>query len=183
MKKTIIWVICILAFILLMTGAVFLYEKLQSEYEPKVDVSEEAEDINYQAPDFEVIDSDGKTVRLSDFFGKPIVLNFWASWCPPCKSEMPDFESAYREYGENINFIMVNSTGGRETLATAKNFLSGTDYTFPVYFDTKYDAAMTYGINSLPTTIFIDEDGNLVTYANGMLDAKTLQRGIDMITD
>ena len=181
MKKTIILVVSILALIFLMIGAAFLYEKLSEEYAPQNSVSESGEETSYKAPDFEVEDAEGNSVNLSDFFGKPIVLNFWASWCPPCKSEMPDFNAAYKQYGDEINFLMVNSIGGRETLKTAKSFLASTDYTFPVYFDTKYDAALTYGISSLPTTIFIDKDGNLVTYASGAIDAATLERGINMI--
>ncbi|MBQ9985971.1 MAG: TlpA family protein disulfide reductase [Oscillospiraceae bacterium] len=183
MKKTIIWVVSILVLIFLMIGAVFLYEKLSEEYAPQTDVTDNGEAVSYKAPDFEVVDENGNTVRLSDFFGKPIVLNFWASWCPPCKAEMPEFDEIYKQCGDEICFLMVNSIGGRETLETAKSFLASTSYTFPVYFDTKYDAAMTYGISSLPTTIFIDKDGNLVTYANGAIDGATLLKGIEMIKE
>ena len=96
---------------------------------------------------------------------------------------MPEFDEIYKQCGDEICFLMVNSIGGRETLETAKSFLASTSYTFPVYFDTKYDAAMTYGISSLPTTIFIDKDGNLVTYANGAIDGATLLKGIEMIKE
>ncbi len=184
MNKNVKLIIALLLTVILVAGAYVLYEKLSEDYAPEVDIENGADTTeDFRAPDFEVTDKDGNTVTLSSFFGKPIVLNFWASWCPPCKAEMPDFEAAYKELGDEVHFIMVNSTGGRETLGTAKKFLAGTDYTFPVYFDTKYDAAMTYGIGSLPTTIFIDRDGNFVTYANSMLDAEMLRRGIDMIME
>lgn len=135
------------------------------------------------APDFTVYDADGNEVHLSDFIGKPVVLNFWASWCGPCKSEMPDFDEKYKELGEDIHFLMVNLTdGSRETVKAASAFIDGKGYTFPVFFDKDSDAATTYGIYSIPTTIFIDAKGYAIAQATGAIDADTLQRGIDMIT-
>ena len=90
------------------------------------------------APDFTVLDYDGKEVKLSAFKGKPVVLNFWASWCGPCKSEMPDFNEIYQEYKDQICFMMVNLTDGtQETMEKAKAYVDGQGYSFPVYFDTK----------------------------------------------
>lgn len=135
-----------------------------------------------QVPDFTVTDSDGNEVKLSDFFGKPIVLNFWASWCGPCKSEMPDFDEAYKELGEDIEFLMVNMTdGSRETVEKAKAHVEEQGYSFPVYFDTATDAAITYQVMSIPTTYFIDENGYGIAQAAGAIDRETLQKGIDMI--
>lgn len=134
------------------------------------------------APDFTVYDGDGNPVSLSDFLGKPVIVNFWASWCGPCKSEMPDFEEAYAEYGDDIHFLMINSTdGSRETVETAREFIAEQGYTFPVYFDTDYLASYTYGVSGIPMTFFIDAEGYAVAYASGMLDRETLQVGIDMI--
>ena len=134
------------------------------------------------APDFTMIDASGEEVKLSDFFGKPVVLNFWASWCGPCKSEMPHFEEAYQKYGEDINFVIVNLTdGSRETVETASAFIEEQGYTFPVYFDTSTEGAMTYGTYSIPVTYFIAADGTPVAQASGALDAATLQKGLDMI--
>lgn len=78
--------------------------------------------------------------------------------------------------------MMVNATDGRrETVETAKRFVEDSGYTFPVYFDTDYNAIYTYGINAFPTTIFIDAEGNFVAYGQGAMSAATLQQGIDMI--
>ncbi|MBQ7284234.1 MAG: TlpA family protein disulfide reductase, partial [Oscillospiraceae bacterium] len=86
------------------------------------------------------------------------------------------------EYGEEIHFLMVNVTdGGRETVDTAKEFIAGTDFTFPVYFDTELDASYTYNVYSLPTTLFIDAEGYGIAQATGMISADLLQKGIDMI--
>lgn len=134
------------------------------------------------APDFVVYDGAGQEVRLSDLRGKPVVVNFWASWCSPCKSEMPDFEDAFLTYGEDVHFMMVNMTdGGRETVETAMAFVEEAGYTFPVYYDAQLSAAVTYAVNTIPASYFIDGEGRAVARAAGMLDRETLQIGIDMI--
>ncbi len=133
-------------------------------------------------PDFYVLDEDGKAVNLSDFFGKPIIVNFWATWCGPCKAELPDFDAMYKIYGDRIHFLMVDMTDGeRETVAGAKLFVDAEGYSFPVYFDVNASAANAYGVSAIPTTYFINEKGELVTYAMGMLDLETLQKGIGML--
>ena len=134
------------------------------------------------APDFTVYDLEGNEVHLTDFFGKPIIVNFWASWCGPCKMEMPDFDAAYNTYKDDIVFLMVNMTdGSRETVEVASEFIADSGYTFPVYYDTQYSASITYSVASLPTSYFLNSQGELVAHAKGAIDAETLQRGINMI--
>lgn len=134
------------------------------------------------APNFTVYDIESSPVNLTDFFGKPIIVNFWASWCGPCKMEMPDFDEAYKIYKDEITFLMVNMTdGSRETVESASDFIAESGYTFPVYYDTEYNASITYSVSSLPTTYFINADGELIAHARGAIDADTLQTGISMI--
>lgn len=143
---------------------------------------QEKESEEKQVPDFTVEDREGNPVKLSDLFGKPIVLNFWASWCPPCKKEMPEFEQAYKQMGEDITFIMVDLVDGRdETKAKGAQYIEEKGFSFPVYFDMEQEAAYAYGISSIPTTLFIDKDGFIVTGAYGMLDSERLQEGINRI--
>jgi len=156
----------------------------ESEPAAETETAEHEEPKDILAPDFQVYDKDGNAVHLSDFFGKPIVLNFWASWCGPCQSEMPDFNEKYAELGGDVHFVMVNMTDGRrETVETASAFIEKNGYDFPVLFDTKSEAAMTYGAYSLPTSFFINAEGHVIAQAVGAIDAATLQRGIDMITN
>ena len=135
------------------------------------------------APDFTVKDGSGNDVKLSDLFGKPIVLNFWASWCPPCKSEMPHFEKVFQEMGDEVTFMMVDMVGGRETKASGQKYIAEQGFTFPVYYDEAQDAAGTYGISAIPTTIFIDTQGNLVAGAQSAIDEETLRYGISLAQD
>ena len=142
---------------------------------------ETAKLVNY-APDFEVLDNDGNTVRLSDFRGKPVVLNFWATWCQPCKAELPDFDRSAATYGDEVTFLMVNLTdGGRDTVSGVREFVAANGYTFPVYFDTRYSAANAYRVSSIPTTYFINAEGEIVSYKVGMVSASELEKGIQSL--
>ncbi len=186
MKDGIKFVIGIAILAVIIGGATILYNSVSDEY--SVDrlagqqSTGEEQSNSSPAPDFTVTDKDGSKVKLSDMKGKPVVLNFWASWCPPCKAEMPDFEQMYKKYGNEINFMIVNSTDGQqETVETAKAYIEQNGYTFPVYYDTMYEGAYAYQVHSLPSTFFIDASGNVVTYAMGALDGATLEKGIGMI--
>ena len=194
-KKTLL--ILVLVFVLLIAGASVLYNSLSQSVqtdqlavqetqapptEPQADETEATEPVLIQAPDFTVYDAEGNAVKLSDFFGKPIVVNFWASWCGPCKMEMPDFNEKYLEIGEDVTFLMINLTdGSRETVEIASSFIAQEGYVFPVFYDTDSSAAMTYSVYSIPTTFFIDAEGHAIAQATGAIDGDTLQRGIDMI--
>ena len=191
----------VLAFVVIMVAAMFLYEKLGSqantgpmmvESSETVDAAESSESSVSQdtadsqeamkAPDFTIYNYDGDPIRFTEFLGKPVVLNFWASWCGPCKAEMPDFEAAYQKHGKEIQFLMVNQTDGQqETVDTAASFIKDAGYTFPVYYDKDLNAASVYGVSAIPMTFFIDKNGYLAAYAQGTLSAEGLQQGISMI--
>lgn len=183
MKKEIKLIAMIVGLIVLIAGASILYNELSAGLE--IDsITNEDEKKENKAPDFTVVDDLGNKVKLSDFTGKGVVVNFWASWCGPCKSEMPTFDEAYGEYGDDIHFLMVNMTDGdRETVEVAKAFIASSGYSFPVYYDTALDAATTYSVYSIPTTYFVDSSGNLVASAKGAINRETLQKGIDMIKE
>lgn len=178
-----------IVFIILIAAAYAIYQKttsgIKSDMISKEDkTSSEGTQQSMKAPDFTVYDENGNAVNLSELYGKPIVLNFWASWCGPCRNEMPYFDELYKQRGNEINFVMVNATdGSRETLDKARSFIKESGYSFPVYYDTDYDASSVYGVTSLPTTYFIDKEGNLVAHVFGTMDMDTLKEGARMIAE
>lgn len=191
-------VIVAVAFVGLITGASVLYNNLSNQYagdnlgvqqtQSSVEGSTSHETTttppSYSlAPDFTVTDEEGNKVKLSDFRGEPVVINFWATWCYYCKVEMPDFNTAFNKYPD-VNFLMVNATDGfRETVSVAKEFIEDSGFDFDVYYDTERSAVNTYGVSSYPLTLFIDKDGNLIGHISGMTNLETLEKGIAMITE
>lgn len=190
MNKTVKWVIVTLACVLIFVAVYFLYGLLKDRYNPNqfTDANQNQTQESsggsvtvQHAPDFTVLDANGKEVKLSDYFGKPIVLNFWATWCYYCKMEMPDFNDAYHN-NPDVQFLMVNVTDGyQETMSSAKEYVEGEGYEFPVFYDTMLEAASTYGATGLPMSVFIGADGNVVAVASGMLSKEDLAKGIEMI--
>lgn len=134
------------------------------------------------APDFIVFDAAGETVRLSEKQGRPVVVNFFASWCGPCQREMPLFETVWQEYGDRIEFMVVDLCGvGFDDKEAAKALIEQAGYTFPVYFDDGSHAAASYVIRSIPTSVFVAADGELIGKWVGMIDEQSLRGYLDML--
>ncbi len=179
-----------IAIVLLMFVGKLGYDYLSNIYLEKqnniseIDESKVVEEGPKKADDFTVYDKDGNKVSLSDYIGKKnVVVNFWASWCPPCKAEMPYFEGAMKKYkDEDVEILMVNLTDGmRETKETANEFLKSEGYDMNVVYDLDGDAVFTYYLNSIPRTLFIDIDGNLVYDHSGLISENALNDSIEQL--
>ena len=138
--------------------------------------------VDELAPDFRLTDLDGRVVMLSDFRGKTVVLNFWASWCPPCREEMPEFQALWDERGsegsDDLVVLAVNFLRD-DTVGAATSFIEGNDFTFPVIFDTtRGEVATRYGVRGLPATFFIDRNGIVRTTALGPVFGNLLETGV-----
>lgn len=145
------------------------------------DTGDATDPTRADAPDFTVYDAEGQPHTLEEYRGKPVVINFWASWCDPCTKEMPMFQAAYDAYKDDVHFLMVNMTDGtRETKKSADKLITDNGYTFPVYYDTDSTAAINYNVMTVPTTYFVDADGKAIAYASGMLDRSSFERGLSM---
>lgn len=132
------------------------------------------------APDFTLVDQYGKTHTLSDYKGKVVFLNFWATWCPPCRMEMPHIEEIYKDNKNNSGDVIILGVAGpnigREgSEKDITNFLNKEGYSFPVVFDKTGDHMIEYGIQSLPSTFIIDKEGNVVKYVPGAMQKKTME--------
>lgn len=136
------------------------------------------------APDFTVTDGGGNRVSTADLSGKPVILNFWATWCPPCRSELPAFDKLYRQYGNEVSFMMIDLTDGyRETVEGVKKFISENGYTFPVYYDTEGSAAEAYIVSSIPFTVAVGRNGNIVGTHLGAMSEAALEKLIKTVKE
>ena len=158
---------------------------VQTEEQPKAPQEEKL-----PAFDFQLKDQYGNLHKLSDYKGKVVFLNFWATWCPPCREEMPHIEEIYKEYGYNKNDVIIL---GAASPATAENpspqdesedkikaFLTKNNYTFPVVFDVKGEIFRNYYISAFPTTFMIDKEGNIMGYVAGALSKENMKKIIEM---
>lgn len=157
--------------------------KVESSQNADTDTDSE-EDKKIEALDFTLYDQYGKEHKLSDYRGKKVFLNFWATWCPPCRSEMPHIEDLYKEYEENSKDVIIlgvasPNVGKEGDQQYIEDFLKENNYTFPVVFDDGGMLSYQYGFSSLPSTLIIDEDGYITKYIPGAMNKSTMKSLIE----
>lgn len=156
----------------------------QNESNNENNDSDSNDEERIKSIDFTLTDQYGKTHKLSDYEGKVVFLNFWATWCPPCKEEMPHIEQLYKDYKKNNEDVVIlgvaspnlGREGSREHVI---NFLKDEGYTFPVVLDEDGELAYQYGINAFPTTFIIDKEGYVTQYIPGAMNKETMKSFIE----
>jgi thiol-disulfide isomerase/thioredoxin len=144
-------------------------------------------EIGQCAPNFVLATLDGKKVELYKTDGKPTVVNFWATWCPPCQDEMPHFQKAFDRYKDKVRFIMVNETSQERNPADVTSFLKKHGFTFPVAFDPVKNERTVglddYRIPGIPVTLAVGPDGKIIDKTVGEMTEGQIDRMIQEILD
>jgi peroxiredoxin len=144
-------------------------------------VLEPAPVAGYPAPNFELVSTEGKTVRLSDFRGQPVILNFWATWCGPCRAEFPEFQKAAVDNADRLVIIGINNTTSDQP-DKIPAFLEEFGVTFPIVLDETGETIKTYKILGLPTTIFVDSNGVVNEVFTGPLNKAYIESKISELS-
>ena len=134
--------------------------------------------IGYPAPDFALTTLDGQSIALADLADTPIVLNFWATWCGPCRREMPSLQAASERYGDDVLIVGVDQA---EDPRTVQRFVDELGLTFPIPMDTDGSIGQRYNVTGLPTTYFIDSRGIIRHVWAGEMNSVTLAEGIALV--
>lgn len=182
--------IIIAGIVMLANGVINVNKQASIKNENKTENSESVNENNKEdngkiSPiDFTLYDQYGKEHTLSEYKGKTIFLNFWATWCPPCREEMPYIDELYEEYNKNQDDVVIlgvtSPNLGREgSEDDVKKFLSENYYKFPVVFDEGGPMIIEYGISAFPSTLIIDKEGLVSKYIPGAMDKETMKSLIE----
>ena len=170
MKK--LYLIPIIILLIILIGSIIVYQAgLFTKEEADINIGT---NIGDKAPDFVLNKMNGDKMALSSLKGQKVFLNFWASWCPPCKAEMPDIQKLYQE-DNNIAILAVNL---QEENKKVINFMFSNNYTFPVVMDKTGQVARDYLVRGIPTTYILDENGIIMNKASGALNYEQM---LDML--
>lgn len=182
----IIWIIAICA---IMVAAYTFYSKNKSQNfiaptqensSASASTSQSSQNTNPVAPDFTLKDLNGEDVKLSDYRGKIVILNFWTVWCKYCKQEMPDLNELNKEL-QKENEAVIITVDSQESPDTVKDYLSTNNIDLKVLLDQDGSVTQTYGVVGFPTTFIINKDGTLFTYIPQMTDKATLVKILEKI--
>lgn len=152
--------------------------QIDSGTEAEVETGEVGLEQGYLPPDFELTTLNGETLKLSDLQGKKVILNFWATWCPPCKAEMPHMQNYYRNSAENDNveIVAVNlTTGENKGVKAVQEFVDAYELTFPIPLDELGDVGDSYQAFQIPTTYMLNTDGTIAHKIIGPMDESMME--------
>ena len=178
MKK----IILIILVVGMVGWAVYEYIGGASE-ETEISEQNESEDVGLEegqtAPDFLLTTLEGEEARLSEFRGQPVIINFWATWCPPCRAEMPDFQKLYE--AEDVEILAVNLTESEQSEEGVQDFIDELGLTFPVPMDQNSIVSEMYEVQAYPTSYIVDSDGKIQFTAKGAIKYDIMQRELSNI--
>lgn len=192
MKRKII--IAILAILVLIAGVDYFYkwkkDKGQEDIQASQNVGNRLNEDNWNVrpkefiegkdkhiekmKDFTLQNLNGEKVNLSQYKGKTILINFWATWCIPCESELATLSKVYNDYKENKDIVILTINVG-EKEETAKDFMIKNKYSFPVLLDSTGEIAKEYGVKALPVSVVINKEGKVVEYKRGEMNLTEMQ--------
>lgn len=176
--------IAIMAVLILAVWGIYDYSKDQTETSNQQQTTTETVvgiKKGNKAPNFELLDLDEKPVKLSDFAGKKVILNFWATWCPPCRAEMPHMEKFYKDNVKDVVVFAVNLTNTEKTRNDVSAFVEDFKLTFPVVMDAEGDVSDTYQIFAYPTSYIIDSQGIIQEVFQGAINYDIMEKAISKI--
>ena len=181
----VIWVLAIILVILAASVFYFKYKPLNEAKQQDVIKTTQTADVDKSsgkemAPDFSLKDLNGKSLKLSDYRGKIVILNFWAVWCKYCKIEMPDLNELNKVITKD-NDVVLLAIDVKESITIVKSYLDSNNISLNVLMDNEGAVAQNYGITGYPTTFVVNRDGSVYTKIPGATDKKTLQDIIDKL--
>ncbi len=138
----------------------------------KPEGSSQAPGVGKQAPEFRLPGLDGQPVSLSDFRGRPVFVNFWASWCGPCRYEMPFIQEIYEDKRWSDKGLVILAIDMGESRSTAEDFMRSSNLSFPVLLDADQQVALRYNVRAIPTTFLVDKDGVIQAMKIGAFPSK-----------
>lgn len=147
--------------ILILLFGLVIYNFIDNSNEPNEPTDSSATQEGEMAPDFTLETLSGEEVQLSDYFGKKVILNFWATHCPPCREEMPEMQRFYDKYSDEVEILAVNLTGTEVKESDVSNFIDEFDYTYPTLLDEDLEVREDYQAYGIPTTYFVGTDGKI----------------------
>lgn len=178
----------VIAAVLLIVGAVYLNRSgndgaaaAQAQGLPAESAAMGAPADGNMAPDFALTSADGKTIKLSDFRGKVVILDFWATWCPPCKAEIPDFIKLYSQYKDD-GFQMLGVSLDQGGMSVVKPFMKSYGINYPIMLGNNQIVADYGGISAIPTTFIIDKQGRIRASFVGYKPMSVFENAIQSLT-